>query len=99
MSDVRMRLTEKQYGFLMDLSNSVARAFSGNPDENPQPEIEHVDSLPQVAEVVQSKQPRGMEDLPEETMIWTKIDMVFSVRQIYLEIFTGDGTQKKTLPD
>jgi len=99
MSDVRMRLTEKQYGLLMDLSNSVARAFSGNPDENPQPEIEHVDSLPQVAEVAQSKQPRGMEDLPEETMIWTKIDMVFSVRQIYLEIFTGDGTQKKTLPD
>jgi vacuolar protein sorting-associated protein 13A/C len=98
MSDVKMSLTEKQYKYLFDLSNTIPRAFSTS---------QSTDSSPSGSPASQTQRPKDSNSTEtsssqnDETGVkpWTTIDLIFNVNQIYLEIFSGDGSQKESLPD
>ncbi|CAI2166885.1 9593_t:CDS:10 [Funneliformis geosporum] len=98
MSDVKMSLTEKQYKYLFDLSNTIPRAFGTgestdkNTSGSPTSPSQH--SKKSGAIETSSSQKDDAEVLP-----WTTIDFKFIVNQIYLEIFSGDGFQAKKLSD
>ena len=94
MSDVKMSLTEKQYKYLFVLSNTIPRAFestndiSGSPTSPSQYPIN-----PGAAETSSSHKD------DEVVTAWTTIDLKFNVEKVYLEIFSGDGSQAKKLSD
>ncbi|CAG8543869.1 1688_t:CDS:10, partial [Acaulospora colombiana] len=94
MSDVRMNLTEKQYKFLFDLSNTVPRAFSSTTDQTSS-EIISTSDIPLSSED-KTKIPTGS-DVPSKGR--STVDFVFKVNQIYLEIFSGDGFQAESLSE
>ncbi|CAG8450182.1 1456_t:CDS:10 [Cetraspora pellucida] len=101
MSDVRMNLTERQYKFLFDLSNIVSRAFSGPSEQAPTPTkkktVDSIQTYPQSRSSIIS----NAKDIPSKVEVegnpWTTISLDFEVNQIYLEIFTDDGSGDKAL--
>ncbi|CAG8555201.1 10349_t:CDS:10 [Paraglomus brasilianum] len=95
MSDVKMKLTEKQYKVLFELSNSFARAFSGGEavEDSNRPSISArdgtVESMPVPSSpVVVPLTVAAPSDNPEP-----KLSVTFNVNQIYLEIFNSDESQ------
>ncbi|KAF0534769.1 vacuolar protein sorting-associated protein 13 [Gigaspora margarita] len=102
MSDVKMNLTEKQYKFLFDLSNSVSRAFSSPDEQAPTSPNNKITDSTQAPP--QSKTPNTPIVVDNSSKIegegkWVTIGLVFEVNQIYLEIFTDDGSQERILDE
>ncbi|CAG8559398.1 1542_t:CDS:10, partial [Racocetra fulgida] len=100
MSDVRMNLTERQYKFLYELSNSVSRAFSGSSEQPPTPaRNQTIDSIqtPPSKPSNTSTTKEISSKVEVEGNSWTTISLDFEVNQIYLEIFTDDGSEEKAL--
>jgi len=108
LSEVQGHLTQKQFEFLIDVANSVSRAFSGAGDEADVTSA-HRDSVVrsvQSASTGVSKdnlQPImdaiNPPDVSQPASVWRKIDLVFSLKAIGLEIFRGDGAQKRSLAE
>ncbi|CAG8536787.1 2817_t:CDS:10, partial [Racocetra persica] len=100
MSDVRMNLTERQYKFLYDLSNSVSRAFSSSSEQPPTPArnktIDPIQTLPSKPSNISTTKEISSK-VEVEGNSWTTISLDFEVNQIYLEIFTDDGSEEKAL--
>ncbi|CAG8552629.1 14898_t:CDS:10 [Dentiscutata erythropus] len=100
MSDVKMNLTEKQYKFLFDLSNTVSRAFS-SPEEqapiSPQRRITDPTQIPPQSKTPNTSKDNSSKIEEGEVNPWVTVGLVFEVNQIYLEIFTDDGSQERIL--
>jgi vacuolar protein sorting-associated protein 13A/C len=98
MSDVKMSLTEKQYKYLFDLSNTIPRAFSTieSTNESTSSSLTSPSQFPRSSSTPETSSSQKDED---EVEPWTTIDLIFNVNQIYLEIFSGDGSQTKSLSD
>ncbi|GES89872.1 vacuolar protein sorting-associated protein vps13 [Rhizophagus clarus] len=98
MSDVKMSLTEKQYKYLFDLSNTIPQAFSTveSTNENTSNSLTSPSQYPKNSSASGTSPSQKDEEVVEP---WTTIDLKFDVNQIYLEIFSGDGSQTKSLSD
>ncbi|CAG8609296.1 9150_t:CDS:10, partial [Funneliformis caledonium] len=98
MSDVKMSLTEKQYKYLFDLSNTIPRAFgtSESTDKNTSGSPTSPSQHPRNSGATETSSSQKDDEVVQT---WTTIDLKFIVNQIYLEIFSGDGFQAKTLSD
>ncbi|KZF24832.1 vacuolar protein sorting-associated protein 13 [Xylona heveae TC161] len=99
MSDINLRLTDAQLKFLLELSRSVPAAFAADPEQD---EREAVKELPDdvvqpakaVAEANIDRTDEGpVADLGPELGTaadsWTKLDFVFKVKTIGLELLLG----------
>lgn len=98
MSDLNLKLTQTQFKFLLELSRSIPIVFAGEPeDEDVTKELPSETSEPAM-EVI-----RETEETPKSDQIvhlypelgvgsdtWTKLDMVFDVGSIGLELFVAD---------
>lgn len=96
MSDLNLKLTQTQFKFLLELSRSIPAVFASDPGDE-----EIVEQLPagnrepakktirqtnkESAKVVHLNPELGV-----NSDTWTKVDMVFSVGSIALELFTAD---------
>lgn len=104
MSNINLRITEAQLKFILELSRSIPEAFATEPDENIDEGVEEElpDStvqqakeatessteLDKVGEQAESPTNQGPElGSPDET--WTKLDLVFKVGAIGLELISG----------
>lgn len=98
MSDLNLKLTQTQFKFLLELSQSIPAVFAGEPeDENVIDELPLETSEP-AREVMQQTDDSSKSDTivhlrPElgvESNTWTQLDMVFNVGSIGLELFVAD---------
>lgn len=98
MSDLNLKLTQTQFKFLLELSQSIPAVFAGEPeDENvidelpletsePAREIMHqTDDVSKPDTIVHLRPELGV-----ESNTWTQLDMVFNVGSIGLELFVAD---------
>ncbi|KAI9744725.1 MAG: hypothetical protein M1818_001650 [Claussenomyces sp. TS43310] len=102
MTDVNLRITQTQLKFLLELSKSVPAAFALDTDADTQEAIEDVpDSIAQHRQVV-SPDTGGPEDgkvvyqgpeIDVEAGDWTKLDFVFNVPTIGLELILARQNQ------
>jgi vacuolar protein sorting-associated protein 13A/C len=96
MSDLKLKLTQNQYKFLLDLSRAIPGVFAGDPDDQAQ-----ATELPRETE--QAKQAQKPEDpkvnnpvvhlnpeLGTSPDTWTKLDLVFKVGSIGMELYSGE---------
>ncbi|PSK35869.1 Vacuolar protein sorting-associated protein 13 [Elsinoe australis] len=102
MSNINLKITQAQLKFIMELSKSIPEAFAADPDEDIEEDVQ--DELPdsttepakQVMASPTGEQPKtGASHLgpelgePEEA--WTKLDLVFKVGTVGLELITGSA--------
>ncbi|KAI5802352.1 hypothetical protein FPQ18DRAFT_313508 [Pyronema domesticum] len=96
MSDLKLKLTQNQYKFLLDLSRAIPGVFAGEPDDQAQ-----ATELPRETE--QAKQAQKPDDprvnnpvvhlnpeLGTSPDTWTKLDLVFKVGSIGMELYSGE---------
>ncbi|TFK41159.1 vacuolar protein sorting-associated protein vps13 [Crucibulum laeve] len=105
ISDVRLHLTQLQYGLLIDLSQSIPRVFSGAPDAEDQVESmglttthhphtqediqSHVDLEPELKQISTFTHPRS----------WTTVDLVVSVHAVKLHLYDSSATSESHLKE
>ncbi|RUP42956.1 hypothetical protein BC936DRAFT_137841 [Jimgerdemannia flammicorona] len=111
LSDIQINLTEKQYGFLMNLANSVSRALVGQDPSEQGVDADETIPLPSSgAETVtkgtlvsgnQANSPTqtDTDSGSGEKETYTALDLVFTIPKVALEIYRGDGTQKESLEE
>ncbi|KAK5130736.1 hypothetical protein LTR08_001723 [Meristemomyces frigidus] len=105
MSNINLRITEQQLQFVMELSSNIPQAFALESDEEVDEEVEEAlpeELVKPAKEVQQSSSPKAIEEGGEvdkpshlgpelggggET--WTKLDLIFKVGAIGLELVTG----------
>ncbi|KAK3196447.1 Vacuolar protein sorting-associated protein 13 [Lecanicillium sp. MT-2017a] len=99
ISDVKLRLTQYQMRFLMEISRSVPAAFSGQGEEGDELAAQMVDE-----DTLQRARnaPSGTQDNSDEPLVdlapelssienaWTKLDLVFNVNTIGLELILAE---------
>ncbi|KAK5174294.1 Vacuolar protein sorting-associated protein 13 [Saxophila tyrrhenica] len=109
MSNINLRVTETQMKFAMELSRNIPQAFATESDEEVEEEVEEdlPDSLLKKAEtsqsssgeqtpaeqqLTQSPSHQGPE-LGEGKDTWTKLDLIFKIGAIGLELVHGRADQ------
>ncbi|KAI5810307.1 hypothetical protein DFH27DRAFT_185031 [Peziza echinospora] len=100
MGDINVKLTQTQYQFLMQLSKSIPAVFAGERDEEDAINDFQatMPSIPE-AEETEDEQPSSNDtpaaDLRPELRpapgTWTKLDLVFKVGQVGLELFESEA--------
>jgi vacuolar protein sorting-associated protein 13A/C len=108
MSNINLRVTEAQMKFAMELSRNIPQAFAMEPDEEVEEEVEEdlPDHIVKQAETAQSSSgqqtPAGQlsqqpshqgPELGERNDTWTKLDLIFKVGAIGLELVHGQPDQ------
>ncbi|GAM87826.1 hypothetical protein ANO11243_058540 [Dothideomycetidae sp. 11243] len=100
MSNINLKVTEAQLKFLMELSKSIPEAFSTDPDESIEEDVE--DELPEstvepakavLASPTEEKEQDSSHngpDVEENTETWTKLDFLFKVGMVGLELISGN---------
>ncbi|CAG8792493.1 17877_t:CDS:2, partial [Cetraspora pellucida] len=92
---------DMKYKFLFDLSNIVSRAFSGPSEQAPTPTKKKTADSIQTSPQSRSSNISNAKDISSKVEAewnpWTTISLDFEVNQIYLEIFTDDGSGDKAL--
>ena len=101
MSDLNLKITQEQMRFAMELSKSIPSAFTMESDEEVQEEVET--ELPESTikpakqltdgqndKDANDKSPTRLEpELAESAENWTKLDLIFKVGAISLELIKG----------
>lgn len=98
MSDLNLKLTQTQFKFLLELSQSIPAVFAGEPeDENVIDELPSETAEPAREVLQQTKDASNSgtvvhlhPELGVGSDTWTKLDMVFDVGSIGLELFVAD---------
>ncbi|KAG9832504.1 vacuolar protein sorting-associated protein 13, partial [Aureobasidium melanogenum] len=106
MSNVNLRITEAQLKFILELSRSIPEAFATDPDDEIE---EHVKEELPATTVQDAKAVSGDSDNKEEEQpqspthlgpeigsdddTWTKLDLVFKVGTIGLELISSKPTK------
>lgn len=105
MSNINLRLTQEQMRFMLELSRSIPQAFATDPEAAMDEEVERQvpDSTLKRANTMKDKKPEPKDDKQvapsqgpelgarEET--WTKLDLVFKVGAIGLELINAKETE------
>lgn len=103
MSDINLRITQEQLKFALELSRSVPAAFQTETDEDIQEEVE--EELPEEtvkparaitdneSEEDSSKPAAQNPELGTDPDKWTKLDLVFKVGAIGLELMKGKDNE------
>ncbi|KAI7630096.1 vacuolar protein sorting-associated protein 13, partial [Hortaea werneckii] len=104
MSNINLRITEAQLKFIMELSRNIPQAFALESDEEMEEEVDQdlPESLVENAERAQSNGEKksiksGEEagaqhlgpELGQDGETWTKLDLIFKVGAIGLELVSG----------
>ncbi|OSX67568.1 hypothetical protein POSPLADRAFT_1064162 [Postia placenta MAD-698-R-SB12] len=102
VSDVRLNLTQMQYGLLLGLSQSIPRAFTGVLEEpadfTPEYEPSPVESLSPATDSTVDLQPElRLNQLPEGPKIWTAVDLVVTIGSVKLHLYDHSATAEQTL--
>jgi vacuolar protein sorting-associated protein 13A/C len=106
MSDINLRITEAQFKFIMELSRNIPSAFALESDQDMKDEVEEelpqqlVQTSQEVDEGISSSEVDTQKDLmkpsrqgPElgaDEDTWTKLDLVFKIGAVALELIHGD---------
>lgn len=98
MSDLNLKLTQTQFKFLLELSQSIPAVFAGEPEDETV-----IDELPlETSEPAREVMQQTDDALKLDTVVhlrpelgielntWTQLDMVFNVGSIGLELFIAD---------
>lgn len=103
ISDVKLQLTQVQYGLLMGLSQAIPRVLVGAPEGDAQ--AESVTS-PAVKPPVESDSGTPLVDLQPELRTvdgasrnWTTLDLVVSIDAVKLRLFDGQASTEDSLKD
>ncbi|KAI9806146.1 MAG: hypothetical protein M1833_004553 [Piccolia ochrophora] len=95
MSNFNLRLTQFQLRFLFELSKTVPAAFATDPEENeeqalqelPRSTVKHAKSLQDEGNDKKEEVPADLgPELDVHSETWTKLDLVFTVEAIGLEL-------------
>lgn len=104
ISDVKLQLTQTQYGLLMGLSQAIPRVLAGAPEGNAQ-------AASVTSPAIKSPAPSDLNapavDLEPElravtegaTRIWTTLDLVVSISAVKLRLFDGQASTEENLKD
>ena len=96
MSDLNLKLTQTQYKFLLHLSQSIPAVFAGEPEDEdnnypPTPVSTMQEGMEPYRRATPSLSADNAADLHPELAVppgaWTKVDLVFKVGQIGMELF------------
>ncbi|KAG0637605.1 hypothetical protein HOY80DRAFT_1138202 [Tuber brumale] len=96
MSDLNLKLTQTQFKFLLELSRSIPTVFAGDPEDEglvEQLPVENIEPAKKTIRQTSNESAQVVHLNPELGVgsdTWTKVDMVFSVGSIALELFTAD---------
>ncbi|RDB28887.1 Vacuolar protein sorting-associated protein 13 [Hypsizygus marmoreus] len=97
VSDVKLHLTQVQYGLLIQLSQSIPKVLAGPPDGNMQLEPGAATSVEGSA----LKEGQSLVDLEPELRIapsatgiggWTTLDLIVSINAVKLHLYDGGAT-------
>ncbi|KXS98876.1 hypothetical protein AC578_10852 [Pseudocercospora eumusae] len=106
MSNINMRLTEAQLKFVLELSRNIPQAFALEDSDELEDQVEEEvqDDIVEQAQAVQAtngqKTPPKVEvtkptnlspELGTDEEAWTKLDLIFKVGAIGLELIKGEG--------
>ncbi|KAJ9635099.1 Vacuolar protein sorting-associated protein 13 [Coniosporium tulheliwenetii] len=104
MSDINLRLTQQQMKFILELSRTIPAAFATEPEEEVEEEVQQElpKSMVEPAKSVTDTKPS--EDIPDKPTsqkpelgtsdeTWTKIDLIFKVGAIGLELIQSQEDQ------
>lgn len=112
LSDIKMNLTERQYGFCMALSSIIPRAFSSRPEEEQEDRAKIPAAMALPASTSEKKKQNAdkvIVDLYPElprlghtadggvVPLYPKMQLRLSVQTISLDLFTGSATDSKSL--
>lgn len=95
MSDIKLQITPEQLQFLLELSKSIPAAFAGDDDktitEVVESEVPDATLKPakEVDKDSKAKSPERNGDSDDDVEIWSKLDFVFKVGAIGLELVKG----------
>lgn len=95
VSDIKLRLTQHQLKFLMDISKSVPAAFSGDGDADEEAArlvddetLQRAQTTPSDDQSSDDQQPVDLgPELGSVANTWTRLDFVFEVHTVGLELF------------
>lgn len=101
MSDLNLKLTQTQYRFLLELSQSIPAVFMGEPEDEdntsypPTPTLSVPESGESEVKSNSSSLVAYSVDLHPELGVspgaWTKVDLIFKIGQIGMELFECDS--------
>lgn len=110
MSDVKMNLTQAQYGFLVMLSQTIPRAFGSDLEEDEEDGEEEIEEaatrpalvtdtalLPETVDLSPELSTVALRSDGVEIMLRSSLELVFSVGTVYLEIFTPSALDPDNL--
>lgn len=102
MSNMNLQITEAQLKFILELARSIPAAFATEPDEDveeevqeelPKPTVNTAKAITDGAADDEAEQPESHSNLGPEIgstdETWTKLDLVFKVGAIGLELITA----------
>lgn len=105
MSNINLRVTQEQLKFMLELSRSIPAAFATDPDDAMNEDVERQvpDSTLKRANTLQNKETEPSNDsqvaasqspeLGSREETWTKLDLVFKVGAIGLELVNAKGSE------
>lgn len=103
ISDVKLQLTQVQYGLLMGLSQAIPRVLAGAPEGNAQ--AESITS-PAIQTPAASDPSAPFVDLQPEVraidgagQTWTTLDLVVSIDAVKLRLYDGQASTENSLKD
>ncbi len=98
MSDINLRLTQLQLRFLMELSRTVPAVFTVDEEEKEEEVLEELPSetVEPAKAITEPESPDGQRavvslqpELGSDPKTWTKLDMIFKVETIGLELLSA----------
>jgi len=109
MSDVKMNLTQAQYGFLISLSSTIPRAFAFSDDEI-EDESLSIEPTPAPTPPAKDDNAPAVDLLPELSTVAKKpdgstvplkssLELTFAVGTVYLELFTEAAISPDSLKE
>ncbi|KAH7930968.1 vacuolar protein sorting-associated protein 13 [Leucogyrophana mollusca] len=109
ISDVKLYLTQVQYGLLVGLSKSIPRVLAGAPEGSAQASSalttssslsSHASSTPEETEASVNLEPElRTTSRSNGSRAWTTLDLVISINAVKLHLYDGRATTENSLKD
>lgn len=111
MTDVKMKLTEHQYGFVITLLQTIPRVFDISDAIEDDPSLPSISNSPTPTPANEEEEALQTVDLLPELatvargedgeiiQLHSSLELTFGVGTIYLELYTNSGISEETLKD
>lgn len=111
MTDVKMKLTEHQYGFVINLLQTIPRVFDISDAIEDDPSLPSISDSPIPTPASEDEEALQTVDLLPELatvargedgeiiQLHSSLELTFGVGTIYLELYTNSGISEETLKD